>query len=91
MSFERIGSSPHDGKSPPKPLMVFPQAVDSVLSPSGHHLESCFARFVFLNDDAVAKKSSSELNEQLDTSSPSGTFVILPFFRATPFQTEDKK
>ncbi|XP_052123837.1 uncharacterized protein LOC127749508 [Frankliniella occidentalis] len=56
--------------------IAYPHDIEGKLSPSGHHLHSCTARYVFVGPDANVLGQPGA-NSQ-------GTYVVLPLLRASP-------
>ena len=55
---------------------AYPHDIEGKLTPSGHHLQSCTARYVFVGPDALVGNN------------PPGTYVVLPLLRASPAGTQ---
>lgn len=74
----------HLAQSPSAPIetpcstTAYPRDIEGKLSPSGHHLQSCTARYVFVGPDA------SVLGQPGQPGNSQGTYVVLPLLRATP-------
>ncbi|KAK3923224.1 High-molecular-weight cytochrome c [Frankliniella fusca] len=72
----------HPSHQPPAPTdaqqstIAYPHDIVGKLSPSGHHLHSCTARYVFVGPDANVVGQPGA-NSQ-------GTYVVLPLLRASP-------
>uniref|UniRef100_A0A494G948 Uncharacterized protein n=1 Tax=Solanum lycopersicum TaxID=4081 RepID=A0A494G948_SOLLC len=63
--------------------IAYPHDIEGKLSPSGHHLHSCTARYVFVGPDANVLGQPGA-NSQ-------GTYVVLPLLRASPAGAAERK
>lgn len=73
------GNSTHLQATPtdtPCSTTAYPHHIEGKLTPSGHHLHSCTARYVFVGPDAniIGQPGGN----------PPGTYVVLPLLRASP-------